>query len=74
MALSLDEKKTVVAEVSEVAANAHSAIAAEYIGMTVESMTNLRSKARDSSVYLHVIKNSLARRSIEGTDFECMLD
>ena len=72
MALSLEEKKTVVAEVSEVAANAHSAIAAEYIGMTVESMTDLRSKARDSSVYLRVVKNSLARRALEGTDFECM--
>ncbi len=74
MALSLAEKKTVVAEVSEVAANAHSVIAAEYIGMTVESMTKLRSKARESSVYLRVVKNSLARRAFEGTDFECMSD
>jgi large subunit ribosomal protein L10 len=74
VALSLAEKKTVVAEVSKVAANAHSAIAAEYLGMTVESMTNLRSKARDSSVYLRVVKNSLARRALEGTDFECMSD
>jgi len=74
MALSLTEKKTVVEEVSKVAATAHSVIAAEYSGMTVESMTKLRSNARESSVYLRVVKNSLARRAFEGTDFECMSD
>ena len=74
MALSLDQKKAVVAEVAEVAARAHSAIAAEYIGLTVEDMTNLRVKARESDVYLRVVKNTLARRAFEGTDFECMSD
>ena len=74
MALNLDQKKAVVAEVAEVAANAHSAIAAEYIGLTVEDMTTLRVKARESHVYLRVVKNTLARRAFEGTDFECMGD
>ena len=74
MALNLDQKKAVVAEVAEVAANAHSAIAAEYIGLTVEAMTTLRVKARESNVYLRVVKNTLARRAFEGTDFECMSD
>jgi large subunit ribosomal protein L10 len=72
VALSLDEKKAVVAEVAEVAATAHSAIAAEYIGISVEAMTQLRAKARESSVYVRVVKNSLARRAFEGTGFECM--
>jgi large subunit ribosomal protein L10 len=72
VALNLDQKKAVVAEVAEVAANAHSAIAAEYIGLTVEEMTALRVKAREENVYLRVVKNTLARRAFEGTDFECM--
>lgn len=74
MALNLDQKKAVVAEVAEVAANAHSAIAAEYIGLTVEDMTTLRVKAREENVYLRVVKNSLAKRAFEGTDFACMND
>jgi large subunit ribosomal protein L10 len=74
VALNLDQKKAVVAEVAEVAANAQSAIAAEYIGLTVEDMTMLRVKARESNVYLRVVKNTLARRAFEGTDFECMSD
>ena len=48
--------------------------AAEYIGLTVEDMTSLRVKARESDVYLRVVKNTLARRAFEGTDFECMSD
>ena len=74
MALSLEEKKAVVSEVSEVAAKAHSAIAAEYIGIDVESMTQLRAKARESDVYLRVVKNTLARRALADTDFACMSD
>lgn len=72
MALTLEEKKQVVSEVSEVAASAHSAVAAEYRGITVEAMTDLRVRARQGGVYLRVVKNTLARRAIEGTDFECM--
>jgi len=74
VALSLEQKKAVVEEVSGVAASAHSAIAAEYIGLDVESMTQLRAKARAASVYMRVVKNTLARRALQGTDFECMND
>jgi len=74
VALSLEEKKAVVAEVSEVAASAHSAIAAEYIGIDVAAMTQLRVKAREASVYMRVVKNTLARRALQGTSFECMGD
>lgn len=72
MALNLGQKKAIVAEVAEVAGGAFSAIAAEYRGLTVGEMTNLRIAARNSGVYLRVVKNSLARRAMEGTDFECM--
>jgi large subunit ribosomal protein L10 len=74
VALSLEQKKAVVAEVSEVAANAHSAIAAEYIGLSVDAMTGLRAKARESAVYMRVVKNTLARRALAGTEFECMAE
>lgn len=74
MALNLDQKKTIVAEVAEVAATAYSAIAAEYRGMTVGQMTALRSKGRESGVYMRIIKNTLFKRAVEGTDFECMKD
>jgi large subunit ribosomal protein L10 len=72
MALNFAEKQAIVAEVANVAATAHSAIAAEYRGLTVDDMTELRKQARDGGVYLRVVKNSLARRAVEGTDFECM--
>ncbi|MDQ2070549.1 50S ribosomal protein L10 [Natronospira bacteriovora] len=74
MALSFEQKKAMVAEVSEIAAVAHSAVAAEYRGLTVEQMNALRTKAREAGVYLRVVKNNLARRALEGTDFECMGD
>lgn len=72
MALKLDDKKTVVAEVSAIAARAHSAVAAEYRGLTVSQLTNLRKQARASGVYLRIVKNTLARKAVEGTDFSCM--
>ena len=72
MALNLEQKKAIVAEVAEVAGSAYSAIAAEYRGLTVSQMTALRVQARNNGVYLRVIKNTLARRALEGTDFECM--
>ncbi|VAX13444.1 LSU ribosomal protein L10p (P0) [hydrothermal vent metagenome] len=74
MALSFEEKKAIVADVAEVAASAHSAVAAEYNGLSSEDMTDLRAKARSGGVYLRVIKNTLARRAIDGTDFDCMKD
>lgn len=72
MPLNIEAKKAVVAEVSEVAASAHSAVAADYRGLTVAEMTELRATARRSGVYLKVVKNTLARRAVEGTNFECM--
>lgn len=74
MALSLDEKKAIVAEVADVAAEAHSVVAAEYLGLTSEEMTVLRANARNGGVYLRVVKNTLAKRALEGTDFACMND
>ncbi len=72
MALSLEQKKAIVAEVAEVAANAHSAVVAEYIGLASNDMNDLRAKARSGGVYLRVVKNTLAKRALEGTDFACM--
>ena len=72
MALKLDDKKAVVTEVAAIAAQAHSAIAAEYRGLTVYQLTNLRKQAREAGVYIRIIKNTLARRAVEGTDFACM--
>jgi large subunit ribosomal protein L10 len=74
MALNFAQKQAVVAEVAEVAANAYSAVAAEYRGMTVEELNELRVQARNSAVYLRVVKNSLARRAVEDTEFACMQD
>lgn len=72
MAVSLADKKAIVASVGEVAASAHSAVAAEYRGLTVAQMTELRDRARESGVYLRVVRNTLARRAVAGTEFECM--
>lgn len=72
--LKLEQKKAIVAEIAEVASNAHSVIAAEYTGLTVENMTELRNAARKGGVYLRVARNTLARRALQGTDFECMSD
>jgi large subunit ribosomal protein L10 len=72
MALKMEAKQDVVAEVHSVAATAQSAIAAEYSGLTVAEMTALRVAARNSGVYLKVVKNTLARRAVEGTSFECL--
>jgi large subunit ribosomal protein L10 len=74
MALTLEEKKAVVAEVAEVAKGAYSAVAAEYRGLTVGEMTSLRIRARQENVYLRVVKNTLARRALQDTDFACMSD
>ena len=73
MPLRLEDKKVLVAEVNSVAAEAHSAVAAEYSGLTVEQMTTLRKEARNAGVYLRVVKNTLARRALEGTDFELLV-
>jgi large subunit ribosomal protein L10 len=72
MALNLEQKKAVVAEVADAASKALSAVAAEYRGLTVEEMTELRVKARETGVFVKVAKNTLVRRAVEGTEYECM--
>lgn len=74
MALRLEQKQAMVAEVNAVAQTAHSAVAAEYRGLNVAAMTALRVSARDAGVYLRVVKNTLAKRAVEGTEFECLRD
>lgn len=72
MALSFAEKETIVAEVAEIASSAYSAVIAEYSGLESTDMDDLRAKARDGGVYIRVVKNTLARRAVEGTDFACL--
>lgn len=74
MGLKLSDKKAVVAEVNAVAASAASAVAAHYSGLSVSQITSLRADARKAGVYMRVVKNTLARRAIEGTEFACLGD
>ena len=74
MALNLSQKQEVVAELADVAAKAHSLVAAEYAGTTVSQMTAMRKKARETGVYLKVVKNTLASRAVAGTEFEVVQD
>ena len=72
MALGLEDKKAIVAEVSEAAQSALSAVIADYRGLTVSQMTALRKQARDGGVYLKVVRNTLAKRAVEGTELQCL--
>jgi len=72
--LKLEDKKEIVAEVNQVAAGAFSAVVANYRGLTVGQLTKLREKARDQQVYVRVVRNTLARRAVEGTSFACLND
>jgi large subunit ribosomal protein L10 len=72
VALSFAQKEAIVAEVAAAAKGAYSAIGAEYRGLTVEQMTGLRAEARRSGVYLRVVKNTLAKRAVEGTELACI--
>lgn len=74
MALNLSQKQEVVAELADVASKAHSLVAAEYAGITVAQMTAMRKKARETGVYLRVVKNTLASRAVVGTEYECVQD
>jgi large subunit ribosomal protein L10 len=74
VALNLEQKKAVVAEVGEIASTALSVVAAEYRGLTVEELTELRVKSREAGVQIRVVKNSLARRAFDETGFACMND
>src|SRR6201987_2490611 len=70
MALNLEDKKALVAEVAEVAAHGQSVVAPQFRGLTVSQMTELRTKARTQGVYMRVVKNTLARKALAGTSFE----
>lgn len=74
MALNLSQKQEVVAELADVAAKAHSLVAVEYAGSTVSQMTAMRKQARETGVFLKVVKNTLAIRAVEGTDFAVVKD
>lgn len=72
MALRLDDKQAIVAEVNAVMATALSAVLADYRGMKVSDLTSLRRQAREAGVYLRVVRNTLARKAVQGTEFECL--
>ena len=72
MGLRLEDKQAMVTEVQAVAQSAHSVVAAEYRGLTVSQLTGLRAKARQAGVYMRVVKNTLARRAVTGTPYECI--
>ncbi len=74
MALGLEDKKAIVAEVQEAAQNALSAVVADSRGVTVGAMTTLRKEARENGVWLRVVRNTLARRAVSGTAYECLSD
>jgi large subunit ribosomal protein L10 len=74
MALNLTQKQEVVAELANVASSAHSLVAAEYAGLTVSQLTDLRKKARESGVFVKVAKNTLVTRAVEGTEYQCVVD
>lgn len=72
MAIQLEGKKAIVAEVNEAASGALSVVLADYRGVNSGDMTALRAKAREQNVYLRVVRNTLAKRAVEGTEFECV--
>ncbi|MCT7943652.1 MULTISPECIES: 50S ribosomal protein L10 [Shewanella] len=74
MALRLEDKKAIVAEVNEAAKGALSAVVADSRGVTVGAMTVLRKAARANGVYVRVVRNTLAKRAVEGTSFECLAE
>lgn len=74
MAMKLEQKQEIVAEVNQAASRALSAVVSDYRGLTVGQMTEMRAKARQSGVYLRVMRNTLARRAVAGTEFECMAE
>jgi len=74
MSLSLAQKQAVVSEVTEAVSGAQAMILAEYRGLTVSQLTGMRSAARDNGVFVRVVKNTLAKRVVEGSSFECLKD
>ncbi|MDX5327396.1 MAG: 50S ribosomal protein L10 [Marinobacter sp.] len=74
MTLRLEDKKEIVAAVNQAASSAFSAVVADYRGLSVSQLTQLRAKARESNVYVRVVRNTLARRALEGTNFAQLND
>lgn len=74
MALQLEQKQAIVADVKAAAGNALSAVVADHRGVTVAEMTDLRRRARESGVYLRVVRNTLLKRAVSGTEYECLAD
>lgn len=74
MALNFEDKKAIVAEVNETAKVALSAVVADSRGVTVAKMTELRKSARAAGVDMRIVRNTLLRRALQGTDYECMND
>ncbi|MCP5162482.1 MAG: 50S ribosomal protein L10 [Hahellaceae bacterium] len=74
MAIGLEDKKAIVAEVNEAASGALSLVLADYRGVKSNDMTALRKQAREQGVYLRVVRNTLAKRAVAGTEFECVND
>jgi large subunit ribosomal protein L10 len=72
VSLTLEQKKAIVSEIAEVAATSPSAIAAEYIGLNVAEISQLRQSAREAGIYLKVVRNTLAKRALADTNFDCM--
>jgi len=72
MAIGIEDKKAIVAEVNEVASGALSVVLADYHGVEANDLTVLRRQAREGGVYLRVVRNTLAKRAVEGTEFECV--
>ncbi|AWF79799.1 50S ribosomal protein L10 [Microbulbifer sp. JMSA004] len=74
MAIGLEDKKAIVADVQQAAESALSAVVADSRGVTVNDMTTLRKEARENGVWLKVVRNTLARRALAGTEYECLTD
>ncbi len=74
MAIRLEDKKAIVAEVNEAASGALSVVIADYRGVTSTGMTQLRALCRGQNVYIRIVRNTLAKRAVQGTEFECIAD
>ncbi|MEC8330818.1 MAG: 50S ribosomal protein L10, partial [Pseudomonadota bacterium] len=72
MAIRLEDKQQIVSEVNQAASSALSAVLADYRGVSVEDMTALRKNARENKVYLRVVRNTLLKRAVADTEFECI--
>lgn len=72
MAIRLEDKQKIVSEVNEAANSALSAVVADYRGVSVDRLTGLRKTARENNVYLRVVRNTLLRRALKGTEYECL--